>query len=398
LFDKKIIIMRNNLKYLFLVIICLQCFSYAKAADEERIFQTKPYLESPYGNGITVMWITNVPCYSWVEYGTEKSHLQKLFLIHNGVIAANNTIQKFRLSDLQAGKTYYYRVCSREIKDYHAYNKTYGETAVSELYSFRLPAKNEKTFTAVIFNDIHRNMEVFQKLCSLVKDVKYDFSVMNGDCLNDVHEISEGEKYISSYFSALKASTIPVVYIRGNHELRDIFALHIYDYIDFLNGKTYGTFNWGDTHFVVMDCGEDKPDSTKVYGGLNDFSQMRSDETAFLRNELKSKAFQSAAKRVLLCHVPLYGYSDAYHPCADAWQPLLHNATFNVGIFAHEHVYAYLPKKIGKQNFPVVIGGGPSLNLNDGSAATVMVLQKTAAKMSIKVIRVDGKVLLNMDL
>ena len=37
------------------------------AEKADKIFRTKPYLQNPVGNGITVMWETTVPSYCWVE-------------------------------------------------------------------------------------------------------------------------------------------------------------------------------------------------------------------------------------------------------------------------------------------------------------------------------------------
>lgn len=42
-----------------------------------QIFRTKPCLQSLTGNGITVSWLTHVPVYSWVEYGTDTLELEK---------------------------------------------------------------------------------------------------------------------------------------------------------------------------------------------------------------------------------------------------------------------------------------------------------------------------------
>ena len=41
------------------------------AEKADKIFRTKPYLQNPIGNGMTVMWETTVPAYCWVEYGTD---------------------------------------------------------------------------------------------------------------------------------------------------------------------------------------------------------------------------------------------------------------------------------------------------------------------------------------
>ena len=72
------------------------------------------------------MWQTTVPTYSWVEYGTDKEHLQKARTIVDGQVICNNLQNKIRLDGLEPGKTYYYRVCSQVIMLYHAYKKVFG--------------------------------------------------------------------------------------------------------------------------------------------------------------------------------------------------------------------------------------------------------------------------------
>ena len=88
-----------------------------------QIFRTKPCLQSLTGNGITVSWLTHVPVYSWVEYGTDTLELKKARTMLDGQVVCNNYIHKIRLENLEAGETYYYRVCSREILKYGAYSK-----------------------------------------------------------------------------------------------------------------------------------------------------------------------------------------------------------------------------------------------------------------------------------
>ena len=100
----------------------------------------------------------------------------------------------------------------------------------------------------------------------------------------------------------------------------------------------------------MLDCGEDKPDSTWVYYGLNDFTGLRKDQVNFLSKELSGKEFKQASKRVLLNHIPIYGNGDAYEPCPELWGSLLAKAPFNVNISAHTHQYAP-PERLLGNNF-----------------------------------------------
>ncbi|MCL1822217.1 MAG: endonuclease/exonuclease/phosphatase family protein [Prolixibacteraceae bacterium] len=363
-----------------------------KAAKEE-IFRTQPYLQNPVDGGITIMWQTHVPTYSWVEYGTDTLNLKKAHTLVDGQALCNGLHNKIRLENLQAGKKYYYRVCSREITIYRAYYKEFGETAMSTFSSFTLPSADTQDFTALIFNDLHKQEATLNALYEQVKDIPCDFVFFNGDCIDDPATENEVLFHLSMQCKKVNADTTPVFYIRGNHEIRNAYSIGLRSLFDYVNDKTYHAFNWGDTRFVILDCGEDKPDSTWVYYGLNDFTQLRLDQVDFLKDELASEAYQKAGRRVLLNHIPLFGGGDSYSPCRELWGGLLKDAPFDVNLSAHTHRFAFLQKGSAGNNFPVVIGGS-----SNKDSATVMVLQRRGNELKLRVIGVDGKVRLELDL
>lgn len=231
----------------------------------DKIFRTEPYLQNPVGNGVTVMWQTTVPAYSWVEYGTDKNQLKKARTIVDGQVICNDLQNKIRLNDLEPGKTYYYRVCSQEIMLYQAYKKIFGETAVSDFHTFTLPESSTSDFTAIIFNDLHKHSETLQALYNQVKGVDYDFVIFNGDCIDDPANHDEATHFLSELNETVGAADVPVFYLRGNHEIRNAYSIGLRKLFDYVGDKTYGAFNWGDTRIVMLDCGEDKPDDHWVY-------------------------------------------------------------------------------------------------------------------------------------
>ncbi len=365
----------------------------ALKADVHEIFRTKPYLQNPVGNGITVSWVTRVPVYSWVEYGTDTLHLQQAFTEMDGQKVSNNHIHKIRLENLKPGEKYYYRVCSKEILSYRAYSKVFGDSVVSPFYSFQLPAAGTTDFTAIIFNDIHNQHKTMKALYERVKDTGYDFVIFNGDCFDAPADENAAVRSLAYYNQEVGAESIPVFYLRGNHEIRNAYSLHLRDLLDYVGGKTYGAFSWGDTRFVLLDCGEDKPDDHWVYYHLNDFTKLRKDQVGFLKQELGSKVFRKADKRVLIHHIPVYGNTDKYQPCKDLWGDLLKNAPFNVSLNAHTHKYVFHPKGAAGNNFPVFVGGGYTME-----GATVMVLTKKGHELTIKVLNTKGEILKEMQL
>lgn len=360
------------------------------AEKENKIFRTKPYLQNPVGNGITVMWETTVPAYCWVEYGTDTTQLKRARTIVDGQVVCNNKLHKIRVNDLQPGQKYYYRVCSQEMLLYQAYKKVFGNTAQSSFSEFTLPEMDADSFTAVVFNDLHQHTKTFRALCKQIQNVDYDFVVFNGDCVDDPVDHEQATTFISELTEGVRGDRIPTFFMRGNHEIRNAYSIGLRDHYDYVGDKTYGSFNWGDTRIVMLDCGEDKLDSHWVYYGLNDFTQLRNEQVDFLKKELSAKEFKKAKKRVLIHHIPLYG-NDGVNLCADLWTKLLEKAPFNVSLNAHTHKYAYHPKGELGNNYPVVIGGGYKM---DG--ATVMILEKKKDELRIKVLNVKGDVLLDI--
>lgn len=360
------------------------------AEKADKIFRTKPYLQNPVGNGMTVMWETTVPAYCWVEYGTDTTQLKRARTIVDGQVVCNNKLHKIRLNDLQPGQKYYYRVCSQEMLLYQAYKKVFGNTARSAFSEFTLPVTGTDSFTAVVFNDLHQHTHTFRALCKQIQNINYDFVVFNGDCVDDPASHDQATAFISELTEGVHGDCIPTFFIRGNHEIRNAYSISLRDHFDYVGDKTYGSFNWGDTRIVMLDCGEDKTDDHWVYYDLNDFTQLRNEQVGFLKKELAAKEFKKAKKRILLHHIPLYG-NDGKNLCTELWTKLLEKAPFDICLNAHTHKYAYHPKGELGNHYPVIIGGGYKME-----GATVMILEKKKEELRVRVLNAKGETLLDI--
>lgn len=357
------------------------------ALEANELMRTKPYLQNPTNGGMTIMWETIIPAYSWVEYGTDTTQLERARLLVDGQAEFNESVHKIRLEGLKPGVKYYYRVCSQEILYYGGYHKIFGNTAVSPFYSFVTAQEDADNFTALVFNDIHQRKYIFEALYRHVKDVDYDFVVFNGDCIDDPKDHNQASGTLKFLTESVNGSSIPTIFIRGNHEIRNAYSIGLRKHLDYAGGKTYGAFNWGDTRIVILDCGEDKKDDHREYSGLNDFTSLREEQVEFLKEELSSKAFKKADKRILLHHIPIYGMLGG-NLCEPLWRPMLDNAPFDVAFNAHTHQYAFHKKGSCENNYPVFVGGGKSMD-----NATVFVVHKSKGKLSVKVINTAGEII-----
>ncbi len=346
----------------------------------QKLMTTKPYLQVPTPTTMDVMFQTNSICHCWVEFGTDSLHTQRVRALLDGQEICYDISNRIRLEGLKPGTRYYYRVRAVELLSKKGYENHFGDTLTTRFYSFRTPNEDMSDFTCVIFNDLHENKKCFDYLRKLLEGINYDFVIFNGDCLPEPRDRQHAIDMIHNLADPVNGAEKPIVFLRGNHEIRNFYSAGMHHLIGYYNEKAYGAFTWGATRFVMLDCGEDKPDSVSVYGGLNDFTQLRLDQVDFLTQELKSKAFKKARHRVLISHIPVYGDGDSYKPCLKLWSPLLDKAPFNVAIGAHNHKAVFYPNGTDGSTYPVVVGGGPSI-----AGGTVMILSKQGKKLSLKV-------------
>lgn len=372
------------------------------AMPTDKLLYSDPYLQDFTNDAVTVMYQTNAVVHTWVEYGTDTTNLKSARTILAGQELCYDIENKVRLDSLRPGVKYYYRVCAQEVLLNEAYRKILGSTSKTQWHTFTLPAPDAKDFTAVIFNDLHEQDHVMNALYGIVKrnGIKPDMVLFNGDCVPEPQNRTHAIERVNVLMQGVDAADIPTIIIRGNHEIRNAYSAGMLSLTDNFGGKTYGAFSWGDTRFVVLDCGEDKNDGFWVYYGLNDFTKLRADQKVFLEKELKSKEFKKARRHILINHIPIWGtkdvYTDNYHPWTELWSPLIEKAKFDVNLTAHAHMYYFYEKGQQGNPMPCMGGGGPSMDGNE--MGTVAVLQKSGEELRLRVFAANGKTLLDRKL
>lgn len=363
------------------------------AQPAQPLLYAEPYLQNVSTTAVTVMYQSHGSVHSWVEVGTDSLHTTTVRQLTNGQEVVHDIEHRVRLEGLTPGATYYYRVCATEILKNQAYSKTFGRTARTPFYRFTLPADTTRNFTALVLNDLHGNGPTIAALSALAETIPHDFVVFNGDCLSEPATREHAIKDIHWLASAFHAASIPCIFLRGNHEIRNAYSSGMPSLFEWSgHGTTYHAFSWGDTRFVMLDCGEDKPDSTWVYYGLNDFNAFRRDQADFLKQEISSKAYKKARRHVLIHHIPLWFEREndpgaISLPCRELWLPWLKKAAFDVSINAHVHEFRYAEAGTVGNPYPVLTGGGPSLE-----SATLTVVRKQGKYLEVQVLDAKGNV------
>ncbi len=322
-----------------------------------------PYLESPRQGAVTIVWFTNKKCVSHVEYGAGEELTSKAVNVQHGLVDAYDTRHVVQLTSLEAGKTYRYRVVSREIVDFKPYSVKFGETISNEVHSFQATDANKKEFSFCVVNDIHEKAARLDAMLTGVDFKGVDLMFLNGDMISNFQRESQiFNGYLDTCVKHF-ATSLPFAYIRGNHETRGSMARHLMEFMPTPENRFYYSFDHGGVHFIVLDSGEDKPDEDKAYSGLAAFDPYRREQAEWLKKDLASDASRKANFRVVLFHIPTFGGNNWHGDMQvrELWNPLMNAGQVDLLICGHTHQYAKVPPKEGENQYPIMINSNDSL-------------------------------------
>lgn len=175
----------------------------------------------------------------------------------------------------------------------------------------------------------------------------------------------------------LFASEVPAYFARGNHETRGPFSVYFPDYFPTPTGKLYYSFRQGPVHFIVLDCGEDKPDSDIEYSGLAQFDAYRTEQQEWLKKEIQKEEFKSAPHKVVVIHIPPVG-SDWHGPLDIRRKilPVLKNQGITAMISGHTHRYQYIEPQSEEFDFPIIINAHTTSLEVDATSEKMTVIRK----------------------
>ncbi|MDR1633123.1 MAG: metallophosphoesterase family protein [Dysgonamonadaceae bacterium] len=374
--------MRINFVFLFCLLSC-----YSIAQDVK--ITHGPYLQNVGEQEATIVWTTDNDAISWVElapagddsfYAKER---RQYFQTKDGNRVVSK-LHKVTIPGLERGTEYRYRIFSRAVM---VDKLMYGDVASSNVYGkkplrFTTLDSKKSEISFVILNDIHgRNDD----LVALSQNVKYGATglmIFNGDMAN---YMNDEQQFFSAFMDKsveLFAAEVPVFYARGNHETRGLLNRSFSDYFPTNSGKLYYTFRQGPVHFIVLDSGEDKPDSDIEYHGLAQFDAYRTEQQEWLKKELQSESFRTAPYKVVIMHIP--PVESDWHGSLDIQRkflPLLNNAGITIMFCGHTHLYKYFEPNAGLHDFPILIN----------AHNTSLEVKVTKNEMSIKRKDTSGK-------
>jgi predicted phosphodiesterase len=320
-----------------LVLLVFQSEPY-KVFDTKPVITDGPYLVAMSETAVSVVWMTDAPSHSKVRYGTGGAMNQVAEPQVDGLVPVGLR-HVVTLTGLTPGTTYQYQAISTRVVKIKAYWPDKGLSSESPAASFTTFDARKPTASFSAITDTHEDVGRIGKLMKMIDWPTTDALVHLGDAFDWLDSEEQlFRKWLTPTIAALGPAK-PLLYARGNHELRGPFARALSGYVPTPEGHFYFARDLGPIHLVVLDTGEDKPDDTNVYAQLNRTVPYRAAELDWLRNHVKTTPrVASAPFRIVAMHQPKWGW------LADggaAWTAVANDARVDLVIAGHNHRFSY---------------------------------------------------------
>jgi len=331
----------------------------AFSQDAEKLDITHgPYLQAVTESSATVVWFTNKNCVSRVEYApADGNEVLTAVASHHGLIDANAGIHKITLTGLKPGIRYNYQIISKEIVKFDPYQVVYGNTVTAGPYRAQTWNPRKDGFSFCVVNDIHEKADRLDALLNQVPLAAMDMVFLNGDLID--HWTGENQVFDGFLDVCVKrfARETPFVYVRGNHETRGALARGLLDCFPTPSERYYYAFCHGPVSFLVLDSGEDKPDSNKEYSGLVAFDAYMAEQTKWLRETVQDESFRQSRYRIVFVHMPPFANGQAYGVTRirELWSPILNKARIDLVFSGHTHRFARIDPDVSANPYPILV-------------------------------------------
>jgi predicted phosphodiesterase len=324
-----------------------------------------PWVTNVSDEAFNVLWTSNYRTLSYVEVAPDDGsdfdacRRQRFYQTVSGRRVID-TFHNVRVTGLEKGVKYRYRIMSKAVlNDDSAYHTDYGELVqlpVAGESAVRILDPEAETCRFTMLNDVHADDEKYRKLVKDVQPDDMDFLVLAGDMMSYINDIDAMVSHVYGPVPELVAN-VPTFYTRGNHETRGKYAYLFQKYNPTVSGDTYFLLRHGPVAVVVLDAGEDKPDSSKEYSEAVDFDLFRQQQLEWLKTAVEDPAFREAPVKVAVMHIPAFNSEGSWYGEKRANEmlvPVLNEAGVDIMLSGHYHKYVLAEKGRYGNDFPIL--------------------------------------------
>jgi len=255
------------------------------------------------------------------------------------------------------------------------------------------PQDPNQSFTFCVFgdnrpsDDRHQIPQVFNDILADIRKHKPVFVVTTGDLILGDGDLNSMTAQYDAVLPSIKSLGVPVYFASGNHEIKNSGLVSPSDaqklYLSKVYPKLYYSFDYGNSHFVILDSNE-----------ADQMDKIAGDQLAWLQKDLD--AAEVVAKHVFVFeHEPPYPVSkhigsslDKHSTERNAYERVLEAHHIDALITGHEHLYDYSVVKNGTKGASVSDG---IIEIEAGGAGAPLMPSKTGGSFNnYLIVHVEG--------
>ncbi len=303
-----------------------------------------PYLQNVARDAVTIIWHTDVPAASTVEYeqsgrlgwSAYEGRPEPTYPCRRESDELR-TIHAVRLTGLETEQEHFYRVSS---------SSPGGDTVSSAAASFRTAVRADSPFSFATYGDSLRDHAAHRRNADLARAHRADICVGAGDHSQD--EIARFGDFFACTENLLPYT--PWYAPMGNHDSPNEGYFRYFNYPD---PHYWYSFNYGAAHFTVLNSNMDYRPGSEQWNWLED----------------DLKTFQDARWKFVFFHHPPYCSNNCEIPATRVLCPLFERYGVDIVYTAHATIYErFHPLRNGQYNsaggVPYFVSGGGGYDMS----------------------------------
>ena len=277
-----------------------------------------------------IVFSTSDSAIAWVEIDGEA-----YYDLYAGSMRSIDKVHKVTVPQAVLDSARGYTICAQQMIYRGPFGGYKGEI-ISQPYSFRCVDASDG-LQHVALSDVHEAADAAIRAASYEENA--DFVIFLGDIVSMV-ESEKDAQLVNKIAHGITGGQIPVIYARGNHEIKGEYSEVLYKYVGSRNQEFYYWVTLSDAVYaVVLDMGEDHEDDWWEYYGTAQFDQYRREQTRMLEELLEDGTFKNYPYRMALCHIPIpYVEEDGlFEQTRLDWTALLNEMGMDISLSGHLH-------------------------------------------------------------
>ena len=276
-----------------------------------------------------IVFSTNSESVAWVDIGG-----QSYYDLYNGSSKKYTKIHKVEVPMTVLDNAKSYTVHAQKSIYCGPFGGWLGRD-ISQNVTFK-PVDTSDGVQYLAFSDIHMNDKIAYKTASFVE--KYDFLVLVGDLISDV-ETFDDANFNNRVANGITGGQIPVVYARGNHDVKGVYGEQLDKFVGSKDGRFYFNFYFKDVYGIVLDLGEDHDDDWWEYYDTAHYVEYHTAQLAFLQEEIDKHEYDAYKYHMVACHIPVpfVNYRHNHENVKPQMTALLNQMDVDMFLCGHQH-------------------------------------------------------------